>query len=92
MAEKTHLAIYDQNTFLPTQQMKIPSQGQEDIEILYVTASSDDKKIGVSLGKRFIKNKFEITEIVIYKKNEATGKFEIEKLRDFEYQDTCFQF
>jgi hypothetical protein len=92
MAQKTTLAIYDQDTFKATQQMKIPNQGKDsDIEILHVTASHDDKKIGVTLGKRTIKNGYEIKEIVIYQRNDM-DKFEIVKLRDFEYPEACYQF
>jgi hypothetical protein len=54
-----------------------------------VTASQDDKKIGVTIGRKFIKNGYEITEIVIYKKNEKSRKFEIEKIRDFDIPDSC---
>jgi hypothetical protein len=93
MAETTSLAIYDQETFMPTQQMKISSQGHNsDLEILYLTASQDDKKIGVSIGRKLIKNGYEITEILIYKKNESSGKFEIEKLRDYDIPNTCKNF
>lgn len=73
--------------------MKIPNQGKNsDIQILYVTVSHDDKKIGVTLGRRLIKDGFEITEVVIYSKNDVTGKFEIVKLRDFEFTDACYEF
>lgn len=70
MAQKTTLAIYDQETFKATQTMKIPNQGKDsDIEILHVTSTHDDSKIGVTLGKRLIKNGYQITEIVIYQRN-----------------------
>ena len=56
-----------------------------------MTSTHDDSKIGVTLGKRLIKNGYQITEIVIYQKNQL-GKYEIQKLRDFEYPDACYQF
>jgi hypothetical protein len=34
-----------------------------------VTSTHDDNKIGVTLGKKLIKNGYKITEIVIYQKN-----------------------
>jgi hypothetical protein len=56
-----------------------------------MTISHDEEKIGVALGKFVIKDLFEITEIAIYKQN-SHGKFELEKLRDFEFKDACIQF
>jgi hypothetical protein len=45
----------------------------------------------VALGKFKIKDLYQITEIAIYKQN-SQGKFELEKLRDFEFDDACIQF
>lgn len=94
MAEKTKIGIYDQANFAPIQSWSIPTKnsGNSDkIEILYMTISQDEEKIGVALGKFIIKDLFEITEIAIYKQN-SQGKFELEKLRDFEFKDACIQF
>jgi hypothetical protein len=33
-----------------------------------------------------------ITEIAVYKRDKRTDKFELEKLRDFEYDEACIQF
>jgi hypothetical protein len=71
--------------------MKIPHQGEgSDIEILFITASHDDKKIGVTLGKNLINDRYLITEIVIYERFKS--KFSISKLRDFDYPDVCKEF
>lgn len=56
-----------------------------------MTVSDDQTKIGVALGKVLIKDRRIITEIAIYKKS-SSGKFQLEKLRDFESQDACIQF
>lgn len=56
-----------------------------------MTISKDEEKIGVALGKFIIKDLFEITEIAIYKKN-PQGKFELDKLRDFDIKEACIQF
>ena len=53
-----------------------------------MTVSQDEKKIGIVLGKYLIKNKTQIDEIAIYKIN-TEGRFELEKLRDFEFNDAC---
>lgn len=57
-----------------------------------MTVSSDEERIGVALGRKMIKDRQEITEIAIYKRDKRTDKFELEKLRDFEYSDACIQF
>jgi hypothetical protein len=72
MAEKTKIGVYDQSTFLPTQTWSIPTKSNnsmDKIEILYMTMSKDEEKIGVALGKFIIKDIFQITEIAIYKQN-----------------------
>jgi hypothetical protein len=63
-----------------------------EIEILYLTVSSDDQKIGVALGSHVIKDQYKLTEIAIYQRNREDGQFELEKLRDFDYEDSCVTF
>jgi len=92
MCEKTRIGIYNQDTYEPIQQWNVPTKSQKDeIQILYMTISHDQTKIGVALGKALIKERFEITEIAIYKKG-SNGKFGLEKLRDFDDKDSCIQF
>lgn len=71
MAEKTKLTIYDNKEFTQTQSWNIPTYNEannkSDIEILYMSVSEDQTKIGVVLGRVLIKDEQEITEIVIYK-------------------------
>ena len=92
MCERTRIGIYDQVTFKPKQQWNVPTKSQkDDIQILFLAVSDDQTKIGVALGKVLIKDQQVITEIAIYKKSNS-GKFQLEKLRDFESQDACIQF
>lgn len=75
--------------------MSIPSE--EEIgpgnEIIYMTVSPDETRIGVALGFIVIKDEKEITYIAIYKKNPKNGdKFELENLREFHHQDACISF
>lgn len=91
MTDKTNIIINDNQDFsVILQQWQIPNR-DKGVEILYQTVSKDEKKIGVAIGKKLIKDEVSITEIAIYKKN-AAGKFEIEKLRDWEFTDTCVEF
>ena len=57
-----------------------------------MAVSNDEQKIGVAMGRTLIKEEQQITEIVIYNKNRATGKYDLEKMRDFEFDDACIQF
>jgi len=92
MAEKTVIKVYKQEPIQRVFEWTIPSKGKDnDIEILYLTVSPDEQKIGICLGRVLIKDHKEITEIVIYKRNRQ-GEFELEKMRDFEFDDTCIQF
>ena len=51
--------------------------GSEDAEILYLIVSDSEKKIGMTLGKRLIRDQKEIEDIVIYKKD-PDGKYTID--------------
>ena len=73
------------------QSFSVPINDQ-DIEILYLTVSADDQKIGIALGKTLIKEGYLLTEIAIYIRNEESGQFELEKLRDFDFSDSCKTF
>lgn len=63
----------------------------ESVHILYMTVSKDEKKIALALGKTIIKDHKKIQEIVVYQKN-RDGKFELEKLRDIDFEDACHHF
>ena len=57
-----------------------------------MTVSADEERIGVALGRKMIKDRQEITEIAVYRRDKRTDKFELEKLRDFEHNEACIQF
>ena len=91
MSEKQKVGIYDQKDFQLIQSWNVPSTGTKEIEILYMTVSKDENKIGIALGKHIIKEQYKLLEIVVYSKN-RDGRFDIEKLRDFEFHDACITF
>ena len=57
-----------------------------------MAVSDDETKIGAVLGRMKIKDEEEITEIVIYKRNEVDGKYHLEKARAFEFKEACITF
>jgi hypothetical protein len=91
MAEKTKIGIYDDTEFTMQQKWNVPTTS-DDIEILYMAVSQDQQKIGVALGKTIIKDQQKVHELCVYKYNKHTDKFELEKLRDFEYHEACITF
>ena len=55
-------------------------------------SSFDHKRIAILIGKRLIKEQFDISEIVVYKLNKEK-EFVIDKQLEFEFDDfTCVQF
>ena len=57
MAEKAQMGVYDQHDFSLRQGWSIPTANQNsDIEILFMTVSQDEQRIGVALGRKFIKD------------------------------------
>lgn len=75
--------------------MRIPSE--EEIgpgnEIIYMTVSPDESRIGVALGYIVIKDEKEITYIAVYHKNPNNKDlFELESLREFHLEDVCINF
>jgi len=54
--------------------------------------SQDQSKIAVALGMHVIKEEHKITEIAVYKKDEDSKEFQLEKLRDFEIEKACAAF
>ena len=63
-----------------------------DKEILYVTVSPDELKLGICVGQKLIKNVMKVTEIVIYNRESTQSDFGLQKMRDFEFEDACLQF
>jgi hypothetical protein len=50
--------------------------------------SAEEDKIALLLGRALIRDKFEITEIAVYKNEGEDGEcnFELEKLRDWDFK------
>lgn len=69
MAEKTKIGVYDDSNFSLIQSWNVPTQGSQELEILYMTVSKNDEKIGIALGVNIIKDNYKITEIAVYVKN-----------------------
>lgn len=90
IADKTKIGVYDCDTYELLQSWGVPTNS-EDIEILTMTVSNDNQKIGVSLGRNIIKDHYKLTEIAIYIRS-SNGEFELEKLRDFDFEDACPTF
>ena len=88
--------IYDEASFREVDKFTVPvmegSNEDEDLEILYMVASQDDQRIGMSVGRQLIKDQAEITEIIVYKYNCSTEKFEVEIARENQFKDACIQF
>jgi|TARA_B110000285_G_C15101778_1_gene605413 hypothetical protein len=88
--------IYDEASFREVDKFTVPvmegSNEDEDLEILYMVASQDDQRIGMSVGRQLIKDQEEITEIIVYKYNRSTEKFEVERARENQFKDACIQF
>jgi len=94
MTEDTKVGVYDSLTFEPIQTWNVPTTNK-DIEILYLTVSNDDMKIGIALGKNLPKGDQKTTELAIYSRDH-NNKFSLEKLRDFDFGEplacSCFKF
>lgn len=54
--ERQIITVHDNDSYETIQEFTVPTR-EEGIEILYLTVSKDDQKIGVALGKKLIKNK-----------------------------------
>ena len=60
-------------------------------EILYMGVSKNQEKIGVVLGRFLIKDKKEICQLAIYKRNRK-GVFFLEKAIPWKFEEACIQF
>lgn len=66
MGKGLEITIYDSLTYRPKQHFVVEPNTDDDNIILYLEVSKDESRMGVILGKYLIKDKCEITEIVIY--------------------------
>ena len=99
IAKKSNITISNVETFkmiqfwnIPVSSANIPDRAMTgEAEILFMTVSHDETKIACAIGFQLIKDEEKITEIAVYKKG-GDGKFELEKLREFESEDLCIEF
>lgn len=85
--------MHDNETYGTVQEWAVPTR-EEGIEILYLAVSKDDKKIGVALGRKLIKNHQYISEIAVYNRQRTGDKeeFALEALKEFQYHEACMRF
>jgi hypothetical protein len=92
MAERARIGIYDAASFKVVQAFDVPTGGNKKLQILFLTVSKDDRKIGVCLGEHIIKDDFEVSEILVYLRD-GRGLYELEKARAFSFNnETCPEF
>lgn len=98
MAEKKQITICDNKTFEVIQKQNINPSGQadDDIQVLSIAVSHNEKKIAILLGKVLIRDAVEMTEIAVYINDANEGerpRFKLEKLRDWDSNDkACVNF
>jgi hypothetical protein len=92
------VTLYDQKSFKVFDQLKIenvdedPSLDDPKLEIVYMVTGPTQKRIGVSLGKRILRNEIKITHIIIFKREENNMDFKQFKVCRFVFDDVCSQF
>lgn len=65
-----------------------------DDEILYMTSSADDLRLGLCLGRRSLLKvaKVEVTSILVFHRRTLYSAFELEKARKFSDKLACITF
>lgn len=56
--------------------------------MLFIKISHKEQKLAMTVGEELIKNTFNITDIIIYRKN-VKGGFDLQKEMPFEIPDAC---
>ena len=86
MAESLNVGVYSAEDF-SRRQLWTLEPNDEDVEVLYVTVSKCQKKLGMLVGRQGIRDQVDITEIMVYRLNEGSGEFERERQMDFEFDE-----
>ena len=77
MAERQRITISDNQTFKQIQRFNITASSggsnNDDFCIISMAISPDESKIALLLGKALIRDKFEITEVAVYKNSAPDG-------------------
>ena len=76
------------------QSFKVPDSQDKNVTILHMIVSADDRRIALGIGRNLIKDQQETTEIVVYRYNDDKEEptFEIEKIIDHQFLDSCPKF
>jgi hypothetical protein len=64
-AIEQQLTIRSSVDFTDTESLEV-NANRDDVKILFMTVSIDQKKLGIVLGKELVRKKVEITELIIY--------------------------
>jgi len=59
------LVIRDNRDFSDIEPLDV-NANRDDVKILFMTVSIDQKKLGIVLGKELVRKKVEISELIIY--------------------------
>lgn len=86
MAESLNVGVYSAKDFSRRQSWTLEPDN-DDVEVLYVTVSKCQKKLGMLVGRQGIRDQVDITEIMVYRWDERSGEFEREQQMDFEFDE-----
>lgn len=59
------MVIRDNRDFSDIEPLDV-NANRDDVKILFMTVSIDQKKLGIVLGKELVRKKVEISELIIY--------------------------
>jgi hypothetical protein len=77
MTDGMHIGIYNEKTFKITDSWEVKTRdGDPENQILYLTVSPKENKVGVCIGKILIQDVQIISEIIVYKYNHDNKIFE----------------
>jgi hypothetical protein len=90
LATGTKLVVHNQHDFSVRETLVMkPLNENEDVGVLYISVSQDEKKMGVLLGRRLVRREVEISELLIYRLDRR-GRWQLEKQMEYEFDGfTC---
>lgn len=65
---------------------------KDDREILYMTKTIDELRVGICLGHKLRKESIQITNIIVFNRKSIHQPFNLEKDREFTNQKCCITF
>ena len=87
LANGLDVGVYDQDTLKRIQTITVEGRNDES-QVLFIKISHKEQKLAMTIGEELIKNTFNITDIIIYRKN-VRGGFDLQKSLPFDIQDAC---